>query len=117
MGPPGGLFFRDPGLNRLPALANLRTMSTIRIAGPEEADPIARIINAAFEVERPYRLHGERTSAEEIRQLMMDGNTFFVAEEGGRILGAVFVRITGPQDISGCSPCIPRCSAAALDAP
>lgn len=96
-----GSFFRDPGLNQLPALANLRTMSTIRVAGPEEAAPIARIVNAAFEVERPYRLHGERTSAENVRQLMMDGKTFFVAEEGGRILGAVFVRITGHSGYFG----------------
>jgi len=70
-------------------------MFTIRVAGSEEAEQIARIVNAAFEVERPYRLDGDRTSVENIRQLMRDGRTFFVAEENGRTIGAVFVRITG----------------------
>ena len=76
-------------------------MFTIRVAGSEEADPIARIVNAAFEVERPFRLHGERTSQENVRQLMRDGRTFFVAEEDGRIVGAVFVRITGTTGYFG----------------
>lgn len=70
-------------------------MFTIRVAVPEEADHIARIVNAAFEVERPFRLHGERTSVENIRQLMLDGNSFFIAEQDGRIVGSIFVRITG----------------------
>jgi predicted N-acetyltransferase YhbS len=70
-------------------------MFSIRVAGSEEAEPIARIVNAAFEVERPFRLHGERTSPENVRQLMLEGKTFFVAEEDGRIVGSVFVRITG----------------------
>ena len=50
----------------------------------EEADQVARIINAAFEVERPFRLRGERTSTEDVQRLMLDGNTFFVAEEDHR---------------------------------
>jgi predicted N-acetyltransferase YhbS len=70
-------------------------MFTIRVAVPEEASEIARIVNAAFEVERPFRLHGERTSQESVRQLMRDGRTFFVAEQDGRMVGAVFVWITG----------------------
>jgi predicted N-acetyltransferase YhbS len=70
-------------------------MLTIRVAVIEEADQVARIINAAFEVERPFRLRGERTSTEDIRKLMLTGNTFFVAEQDRRIVGAVYVRITG----------------------
>lgn len=70
-------------------------MFTIRVAVNEEADQVARIINAAFEVERPFRLRGERTSTEDVRRLTLAGNSFFVAEEDSRIVGAVYVRITG----------------------
>jgi predicted N-acetyltransferase YhbS len=70
-------------------------MFTIRAAVNQEADQVASIINAAFEVERPFRLRGERTSTEDVRRLMLAGNTFFVAEEGGRIVGTVYARITG----------------------
>jgi predicted N-acetyltransferase YhbS len=70
-------------------------MFTIRVAVIEEADQVARIINAAFEVERPFRLRGERTSTEDVQRLMLDGNTFFIAEEDHRIVGTVYVRITG----------------------
>lgn len=70
-------------------------MFAIRLATIEEADQVARIINAAFEVERPFRLRGERTSTEDVQRLMLDGNTFFVAEEDHRIVGTVYVRITG----------------------
>ncbi len=76
-------------------------MFTIRVGVPEEADPIARIVNAAFEVERPFRLNSERTSPENVRQLMLDGRTFFVAEENGRMVGTVFVRITGQTGYFG----------------
>jgi predicted N-acetyltransferase YhbS len=70
-------------------------MFTIRVAVVEEADQVASIINAAFDVERPFRLRGERTSPEDVLRLMLDGNTFFVAEQDHRIVGAVYVRITG----------------------
>jgi len=78
-------------------------MFTIRIAATGEADQIARIVNAAFEVERPFRHSGERTSADNVRKLMLDGNTFFIAEEdeGGRIVGAVYVRFTGQTGYFG----------------
>lgn len=70
-------------------------MLTIRSAVSDEAAQVAAIINAAFEVERPFRAHGQRTSSEDVRQLMLDGNTFFVAERDGGIVGTVYVRITG----------------------
>lgn len=76
-------------------------MFTIRVAGIEESDQVAKIINAAFEVERPFRLRGERTSTEDVGRLMFDGNTFFVAEEGGRIVGTVYVRITATTGYFG----------------
>ena len=65
----------------------------IRLATAAEADEIARIINAAFEIEREFR-QGERTSPAEIRKLM-NRETFLVVEEMGRLIGVVEVRIEG----------------------
>jgi predicted N-acetyltransferase YhbS len=76
-------------------------MSTIRFAAVEEADEIAKLINAAFEVERPFRSGGERTTADNVRELMLAGNSFFVAEQSSRIEGTVFVRITGQTGYFG----------------
>src|SRR5689334_662569 len=76
-------------------------MFTIRVATEQEAEQVARIINAAFEVERSFRLRGERTSSEEIRHLMLERNTFFVAEQDRRIVGSVYVRIAGKTGYFG----------------
>lgn len=76
-------------------------MFTIRVALIEEADEVARIINAAFEVERPFRLRGDRTSTEDVRQLMSSGNSFFLAEENRRMVGTVYVRINGQTGYFG----------------
>lgn len=65
----------------------------IRLATNAEAEEIARIINAAFEIEREFR-QGERTSGSEIRRLM-NRETFLVAEQMGRLIGAVEVRVQG----------------------
>ncbi len=77
-------------------------MFTIRAAVHSQAAQVATVVNAAFAVERPFRKHGERTSTEDIRQLMLSGeNTFFVAEQDGRIVGSVYVRITGQTGYFG----------------
>src|SRR5207248_8149483 len=65
----------------------------IRPAMTAEAEQIARIINAAFEIEREFR-RGERTSASAIRDLIERG-LVLVAEHDGRLLGAVEVRVAG----------------------
>ncbi len=71
----------------------------IRLGTAAEADEIARIINAAFEIEREFR-QGERTSASEIRKLM-NRETFLVAEQRGRLLGVVEVRVEGATGYFG----------------
>jgi ribosomal protein S18 acetylase RimI-like enzyme len=60
---------------------------------------IVRIINAAFEVEREFR-QGERTSASEIAT-MMERDVFLVAEEDGRIVGAVHTSVDGATGYFG----------------
>lgn len=71
----------------------------IRLATEVEAEEIARIINAAFEIEREFR-QGERTSALEIRALMKR-ETFLVAEQMDRLIGAVQVRVAGASGYFG----------------
>jgi ribosomal protein S18 acetylase RimI-like enzyme len=71
----------------------------IRRATKADAPPIARVINAAFEVEREFR-KGERTSTAEILALL-EHDTFLVAELEGRIAGAVDVRTAGPVGYFG----------------
>jgi ribosomal protein S18 acetylase RimI-like enzyme len=73
--------------------------AVIRWAKEAEAGQIARIINAAFEIEREFR-QGERTSASEIRGLIERGS-LLVAERDGQLIGAVEVRAAGPSGYFG----------------
>jgi predicted N-acetyltransferase YhbS len=75
-------------------------MFTIRLAGVQDAERIAVLVNEAFEVERPMRSSGHRTSLEGVRQEMERGS-FFVAEQKGTIVGSVFARITGTTGYFG----------------
>jgi GNAT superfamily N-acetyltransferase len=71
----------------------------IRRAASAEADEIARIINEAFEVEREFR-KGLRTSEAEISRLL-ERDAFFVAEEAGRLIGAVHTSAAGATGYFG----------------
>jgi predicted N-acetyltransferase YhbS len=64
---------------------------SIRHSSPEDAPAIARLVNAAFEVER-FFVDGERTSVEEIRG-MLDRGTFLLAEDGGALAACVYLEI------------------------
>jgi predicted N-acetyltransferase YhbS len=73
----------------------------IRQAAASDAEAIARIINAAFEIEREFR-RGERTSASEIlSSISAQHGMFLVAEDGGRLVGAVEVRVQGDAGYFG----------------
>jgi predicted N-acetyltransferase YhbS len=69
-------------------------MFVIRPAEKRDSARIARIVNSAFDVERPVRI-SDRTSVENVRELMQRGR-FFVAETKylSRIVGTVFVKVT-----------------------
>src|SRR5438552_18932061 len=73
----------------------------IRRATALDADEIARIINAAFEIEQEFR-RGERTSSSEVfSSISMRNELFPVAEDGGRLVGAVEVRVDGDTGYFG----------------
>jgi predicted N-acetyltransferase YhbS len=62
----------------------------IRTARPGDVPVLARLINAAFIVEEFFKI-GDRTSAEEISDLMAKGGEFLVAEDvNGGVLGCVY---------------------------
>jgi GNAT superfamily N-acetyltransferase len=71
----------------------------IRRAESSDATGIARIVNVAFEVEREFR-EGERTSPAEISRLI-ERDVFLVAEEEGRLIGAVHTAVEGTTGYFG----------------
>jgi ribosomal protein S18 acetylase RimI-like enzyme len=77
----------------------VKIKNMIRLATATEADEIARIINAAFEIEREFR-QGERTSPSEIRKLI-NRETFLVVEQMGRLIAVVEVRVEGTTGYFG----------------
>jgi ribosomal protein S18 acetylase RimI-like enzyme len=72
---------------------------TIREAGEADAEAIARVVNAAFEIEREFR-EGDRTSPADVRNLM-EREAFLVAVDAGRVVGAVEVRQDGATGYFG----------------
>ena len=71
----------------------------IRRATASDAKDIARIINAAFEIEREFR-KGDRTSPSEVISLL-EQETFLVAEDEGRLIAAIEVRVEGATGYFG----------------
>jgi hypothetical protein len=89
-------------------------MVTVRRASESDIPELVAVVNAAFQVERDFRL-GDRTSPAEIARLMQN-STFFVAVKDERIAGAVLVRVNGATGYFGMLAVILRCSAPASDA-
>ena len=71
----------------------------IRKASSADAETVAAVINAAFEVERPFR-QGERTSRAEIEKLI-ERDTILVCEQDGDLIGAVHVAVNPPKGYFG----------------
>src|SRR5256712_10736298 len=73
----------------------------IRHATVSDAGQIVRIINAAFEIEREFR-RGELTPPPEVLISISEKHgIFLVAEDEGRLLGAVEVRVEGDAGYFG----------------
>src|SRR5437588_12091264 len=67
----------------------------IRRAVTEDAEPLARLINAAFVVERPV-IEGERIDPAGVREYMGKGK-FLVAEDAAGLAGCVYVETRGER--------------------
>ena len=66
-------------------------MASIRRAEEGDVDGVVEVVNAAFRVEREFR-EGDRTSAADVARLIQS-DTFLVAVEEERIVGAVMVKV------------------------
>ncbi len=66
-----------------------------RPAGGTDAEALARLINAAFIVERPM-FDGDRTSPEGVRAFLERGQ-FLIAEDAAGLAGCVYVELRGDR--------------------
>jgi len=71
----------------------------MRLASPNDAEPLARLINAAFAVERPI-FGGDRIDADGVRVYLEKGK-FLVAEDGVELTGCVYVELRGDRGYIG----------------
>ena len=67
----------------------------LRVAHPEDADAIARLVNQAFQVER-FFIEGDRTNPGAVRELLGKGK-FLVAEQAGALAGCVYLEPRGDR--------------------
>jgi N-acetylglutamate synthase-like GNAT family acetyltransferase len=70
-----------------------------RTASLEDAEDIARLVNAAFRPER-FFTDGDRTNPEKVRALLQKGK-FFLVEESGALAGCVYVELRGERGYFG----------------
>jgi len=75
--------------------SNLR----MRLASLEDVEPLARLINAAFVVERPI-FDGDRTDPDGVRAYMQTGK-FLLAEDSVGPAGCVYVELRGDRGYIG----------------
>ncbi len=72
---------------------------TTRMAQLNDAENIARLVNAAFRAES-FFTNGDRTNPEKIRDLLQKGK-FLLLEESGRLAGCVYVELRGDHGYFG----------------
>jgi ribosomal protein S18 acetylase RimI-like enzyme len=79
----------------------------IRIAHEDDVQAIAALINRAFIVEAFFKI-GDRTSVENLGELMRKGGQFLLAEDAGGLAGCVFVKTKGATGYFGMLSVDPR---------
>jgi ribosomal protein S18 acetylase RimI-like enzyme len=70
-----------------------------RAATLADAEPLARLINAAFHVELPF-IDGDRTNPDGVRTYMEKGK-FLLAEDSSALAGCVYVELRGDRGYLG----------------
>jgi GNAT superfamily N-acetyltransferase len=70
-----------------------------RTAEPEDAEGIARLVNAAFRPER-FFIDQDRTNSEKVRALLQKGK-FLLLEQAGALAGCVYVERRGERGYFG----------------
>jgi N-acetylglutamate synthase-like GNAT family acetyltransferase len=72
---------------------------TTRTAQLEDAENIARLVNAAFRPER-FFIDADRTNPEKVRALLQKGK-FLLTEEAGVLIGCVYVELRDERGYFG----------------
>ncbi|HLW55631.1 MAG TPA: GNAT family N-acetyltransferase [Candidatus Angelobacter sp.] len=77
---------------------------SVRIAEISDADPLSRLINQAFVVERPI-FEGDRTNPDQVRSLMAKGK-FLIASDSSasdslKMIGCVYVEVRSDRGYVG----------------
>jgi N-acetylglutamate synthase-like GNAT family acetyltransferase len=70
-----------------------------RTADLADAENIARLVNAAFRVER-FFIDADRTNPDKVRELLAKGK-FLLVEEAGALIGCVYVELRGERGYFG----------------
>src|SRR6476620_613436 len=78
----------------------------MRIATPDDADVLAQLINGAFAVEMFFK-RGDRTSSDDVRSLMGDGEFFVHDREDGSPGACVFVKRANGRGYFGMLSVVP----------
>jgi GNAT superfamily N-acetyltransferase len=72
----------------------------LRTALIDDAETVARLVTLAYRVE-DFFVHGDRTSAAEVREKMRTGEFLLLEEDGGRLAGCVYVEVRGDTGYFG----------------
>ena len=75
-------------------------MHDISLASGDDVAALTRLINAAYEVEK-FFVSGDRTSADDVRQMMQLGEFLAATDETGAIVGCVYVKVTDGRGYFG----------------
>lgn len=76
------------------------TRLSLRVAGPNDAEAVARLINAAYRVER-FFVDGDRTSPDEVLRLLRAGTFLVAQDQDGAPVGCVYVETRGSRGYFG----------------
>lgn len=74
-------------------------MISIRDAQMSDAEAIARVVNAAFQIEQ-FFIERDRTNPEVVRTLMKKGKFLLAEDEQGRV-GSIYVELRGEHGYFG----------------
>ena len=90
---------RESGSNVSSSKA-VHPVKLVRPAVPEDAPTLANLINEAFKVEAFFKI-GDRTSVDEILQMMADGQFLVLEEPLGTMAGCVYLKFQGDRAYFG----------------
>jgi ribosomal protein S18 acetylase RimI-like enzyme len=75
-------------------------MPQVRVATTEDAPALAKLISLAFQVEAFFKI-GDRTNADEVRELMRNGEFLILEDPPGTLAGTVYVKVAGDRGYFG----------------